>query len=153
VHLNDVTRAWPLLLLLLGACAPTSRVSSYHQRCLECALRRSADPTGIEQARIYFSEGCVDGDVPSCSVLGVMYEHGRGVAADTTRAMALYRYACMRGNAGSCVNLGRLMEAGRGDVAGAAAAYEVACATKHAEGCQRLAGVQRSLEETAVYGE
>ncbi len=141
-------------LVTLGAlvgCTPTPRVSTYHQRCLECALRRSANPLEVAEAYAYFSEGCEDGDARSCSVLGVMVEQGRGAPADPVRALALYRYACGRGNTDACVNVGRLVEAG--DVAGAVAAYEVACAARHPDACQRLASAKRTLTQVDVYGE
>ena len=132
-------------------CTPTPRVSSYHQRCLECALRRSANPLEVAEAYAYFSEGCEAGDARSCSVLGVMVEQGRGVPADSSRALRLYRFACAGGNTDACVNVGRLVEPG--DVAGAVAAYEVACAARHPDACQRLASAKRSLHEVDVYGE
>jgi TPR repeat protein len=143
-----------LLLLLAGtmvACTPPSRVSAYHQHCLECALRRTADPTGVPQAVRYFGEGCRDGDARSCSVLGVMYERGRGVVADRDQALTLYGRACRGGNPEGCVNLGRLVE-GR-DAEGALVAYEVACAGHNAEGCRRRADAERAVIEAEVYGE
>ena len=142
------------MLAVSGAvvgCAPTPRVSSYHQRCLECALRRSGNPLEVAEAHRYFTEGCEDGDARSCSVLGVMVEQGRGVPADPSRALRLYRYACVRGNTDACVNVGRLVEGA--DVAGAVAAYEVACAAHHSDACERLAIAKRSQVGADVYGE
>jgi len=84
-------------------------------------------------------------------VLGVMVENGRGVPADPQRALRLYRYACQRGNSESCVNLGRLVEPD--DVAGAVAAYSVACAAHNHGACERLSSAKRSLQQAEVYGE
>ena len=143
-----------VLAVIFGAagCA-SNRVSAYHQRCLECALRAHADPADVQQAVGYFSRGCEEGDSRSCSILGVMYENGRGVPRDRSQALALYRYACMHGNDESCVNLGRMVERGDGDLAGAVVAYEVACAHRHAAGCFHLGRARRQLAEDAVYPE
>src|ERR1035437_3339949 len=53
---------------------------------------------------------CTRGNGQACGELAFMYDLGRGVARDSTRAEALYLKACDAGNAGACGNLGVMYE-------------------------------------------
>lgn len=64
----------------------------------------------IASALTYFEQACFIGYPEACALIGLMFETGRGVTADVTRARALYREACAQGDAGSCV---KLIEAGK----------------------------------------
>jgi TPR repeat protein len=106
------------------------------QKCVECALRQHETIADMHAAVARFDRGCLSGDARSCSVLGVMYEEGRGVRRDAARARALYAHACSAGNAPACTNLGRLVQ--ERDTAGALVAFEVACHRGDVEGCRLL---------------
>ncbi len=118
-----------------GGCAPAKLDK---QVCIECALRSDATTDTLPNAEARFRRGCDDGDLASCSVLGVMYEKGRGVPQDRGRAAQLFGHACRNGNPRACVSLGRMMESGasaRADVNGAAMMYDTACMAGEREGC------------------
>jgi uncharacterized protein len=131
-------RRFLLLVLGLGAIGCGGTLGARQQRCVECALRAGAGDADLGRAAARFEQACDTGDARSCSVLGVMYEEGKGVAADPARAERLYERACARGNARACTNLGRLLDGPRHDRDGAAVAFEVACHAGDAEGCYQL---------------
>jgi uncharacterized protein len=134
----------PVLALVGGGCAESS-LSANQQACMECAIRAHSDPEAARMAARDLARQCEAGAHRSCSVLGVMYEHGRGVARRPDHAERLYRAACVGGNTTGCVNLGRLLQegtAGRVDPEGAAAVFEVACSLDHADGCYELARIR-----------
>jgi hypothetical protein len=112
------------------------------QRCIECALRAHTDPESLPAALARFRDGCDGGDARSCSVLGVMYETGRGAARDLTEAKRLFGFACREGNGRACNSLGSLSEA-EGDLDGAQALYQVGCHGAHPEACHSLGGLLR----------
>ena len=58
------------------------------------------------------------------SNLGVFYEHGKGVTADASAAVAWYRRAAEAGEAGGQLNLGRCYADGKGVAVDARAAAE-----------------------------
>lgn len=80
-----------------------------HQACAENALRRGADASLVAETAAHVKRTCAAGEIPSCSILGVMYEVGAGVAQDRDQAMTLFRRACDAGNDRACGNLGELM--------------------------------------------
>jgi TPR repeat protein len=85
---------------------------------------------------------CERGDRASCARAGLMYEGGRGVAADADRAWSLLRRACEGGDAFGCAELGRLYLADDGPRLNAARALELAeaaCAGGDGHGCSDLA--------------
>ena len=58
--------------------------------------------------RTFFKRGCDQGNAAGCNHLGLLYEHGRGVANDSNRAADLFKKACDEGNDLGCRNLSRL---------------------------------------------
>ena len=98
---------------LLAACAPARSPGSPeaydHQTCVENALRNKPDPALLAEAAVELGQGCRFTDTASCSMLGVMYELGRGVPLDVRRARSLYQQSCDGGNARACGNLGALV--------------------------------------------
>ncbi|RLB57605.1 MAG: hypothetical protein DRI90_17835 [Deltaproteobacteria bacterium] len=130
------------ILWILGCGSTLGSLEPRQQKCLECALRRHSDGETMPDAVARFTSDCRSGDSASCSVLGVMHEHGRGVSRDAKRASTLYQQACQQGNPAGCVNLGRLLGSGVGgrlDAEGAALIFEVACHDGVTEGCYQLA--------------
>lgn len=132
-----------LLALAFSAlgCASKAQLLAERQACIECALREHDSPETLPDAEAKFTRWCAEGDARSCSVLGVMFENGRGVVADPGKAARLYGRACRGGNAPACVSLGRMMEAGtaaRPDPEGAIVMYEAACDAGELAGCEQL---------------
>jgi TPR repeat protein len=125
---------------LLAACASPGAASPHagyeEQACAEQALRRSPHPAILDGAEESFTLWCGLGDAASCSMLGVMYEAGAGVARDPRRALALYQRACSAGNARACTNLG--------------AALTAACQRGDGAACARLDPWQRDPRPRAV---
>lgn len=74
------------------------------QECVENALRSTPDPRDVRDAAPAFASACEAGEAPSCSVLGVMYELGRGFPVNAHRALALYDTACSAHNLRACAN-------------------------------------------------
>lgn len=83
----------------------------------ECAAGKAASCTSVgvqtafgtygrskdEKAAVPILErACGGGDPQGCHELAVMVEHGRGVAADTSRARELHKRACAAGIYASC---------------------------------------------------
>jgi len=79
------------------------------QECVENALRNRPDPEAVSDAAVAFARACREGEAASCSVLGVMYELGRGFPRNTPYARTLYRSACQQQNQRACENLGELL--------------------------------------------
>ena len=74
-----------------------------------------------------------------CNNMGVAYMAGRGVPADPSRAVELYRKACDAGDMIGCSNLGRCFETGRGVARNperAAALLKQACAGGYDNACR-----------------
>jgi TPR repeat protein len=130
------------ILWILGCASTSGSLGPSEQKCIECSLRRHGAAETMPAALARFDSDCRSGNAASCSVLGVMHEHGRGVARDPKRASSLYQQACQQGNPAGCVNLGRLLGSGVGgrrDAEGAALIFEVACHDGVNEGCYQLA--------------
>jgi formylglycine-generating enzyme required for sulfatase activity/TPR repeat protein len=85
--------------------------------------------------------GCGIGHAKSCHSVGVMYEHGDGVAKDLGKAAALQAKACDGGYTGGCINLGAMHQTGAGvakDLGKAAGLYAKAFGGAAATGCFNL---------------
>jgi hypothetical protein len=61
-----------------------------------------------------FRQAAETGNADAINNLGVMYEHGTGVAKDYAEAVRLYRQAAEKGNTLAINNLGRMNASGRG---------------------------------------
>lgn len=112
------------------------------------AAEAEAAPWMIE----YAEEGCRGGDPSGCALLGVVFEHGVGVAPDRTRSGAYHDRACGGGHRQSCLVL-----ASRAEGRDAVSAYERACRAGSGFGCaaaaqrhRRGAAVERSVEKAGV---
>lgn len=135
-------------LLVVGAGCHRSfggAKSGYDQQaCLERALRRNPSSALVADGAKQFGDSCRDGELESCSALGVMHELGLGVPRDMFRALALYRRACDGGNAHACINVGTALAKIEGegrDTVTAAAIFKDACEKGNQEACTRLAGL------------
>lgn len=54
-----------------------------------------------------YQNTCSQGDMGGCHNLGVLFDHGRGVAQNYERAATFYRRACDDGYKEACRELGR----------------------------------------------
>jgi len=84
---------------------------------------------------------CTSDVVAACQKLGSIYEDGKGVAKDYSRAFALYSKACDAGDARGCNSLAVLYDIGRGvakDDTKAVTFYSKACDADSADGCSGL---------------
>jgi TPR repeat protein len=116
------------------------------QDCVENALRNQPDPEAVREAALAFTTACRGGEAASCSVLGVMYELGRGVPLSASRALALYERACDAHNPRACGNLGDLLlsdRAGVRDPARAVFLLRSACDAEQGRACERLGRAYR----------
>ena len=139
-----------LLLPTLAGCHKNG-LQKPAQRCVECALKKHDNTTDMVAAARRFGRLCDQGDAASCSVLGVMFEHGRGVQSDVLMARRLYRKACSNGNSRACVNLGKLYESGRKtrlDPEAATILYDLACRRGDGAGCYQVARMHHKQGET-----
>jgi len=87
---------------------------------------------------------CTRGHAGSCHALGVLYEHGSGVAKDEVRAAALFRKACDTGHVIACCTLGSMRLDGKGgavDYQESAELYLRGCDENNAQCCNLLARV------------
>ena len=94
---------------------------------------------------------CDAGDAGSCANLGLMYDVGRGLKADTLRAAELFQTACEKGNAPSCGRLGEMFLAGSGPAADEVRAREFlrrGCQGGWFEACTHLGALERKANAT-----
>jgi TPR repeat protein len=106
-------------------------------------------PKDPARAVALFKQACDGDDAIGCSRLANAYAHGRGVAVDEARAVALYGRSialltpsCDKGDAQDCDALGTLYVKGNGvpkDEARALALFTKACNGGSALGCANLA--------------
>jgi hypothetical protein len=92
-------------------------------------------------AEAEFQSACSQGDNPSCSYLGYMYEFAVGVPQDYPRALPLLQSSCDAGQLASCHNLADMYEFGRGvamDYQKAFSLFQRACTGGEAHGCEGL---------------
>ncbi len=98
---------------------------------------RAKDPAA---AIPFLQRGCDGGDPNGCKELGVMYQYGRGVPQDRTRARAHFEGACDAGVALACTYAAELHAKADGDGADPALApawRAKACAAGSKSECPR----------------
>lgn len=61
-----------------------------------------------------FEISCNNGDIDSCSALGIMYLNGYGIKQSYSKSKDLFAKACNGGNSDGCFNLGNIYENGHG---------------------------------------
>ena len=84
---------------------------------------------------------CVAGNLEACRTLGIFYQSGIGVAADRSRAAALFAQACNGGNLSACNHLALALAEGMGiarDVPKAAEVFQKACDGGNPLACSNL---------------
>jgi hypothetical protein len=100
----------------------------------------SKDYKGAKQ---YYHFGCEQRDGLGCAYLGMVYEEGRGVPADSGSAVALYKLSCetLREHQG-CTRLGTCYARGAcglpHDEGKARALFDAACQAGETQGCDSL---------------
>lgn len=96
---------------------------------------------------------CAKGNASACGYAAWLYDTGRGVAEDPTRAAKLYGTACDTGERRACVALAALQARGRGvqkDESAAIATLDRLCNDNTAEACAQLAVMLVSAQQPDV---
>ena len=98
------------------------------------------DGTGGEpvQAATHFRQGCELGMAPACNNIGLMYAQGRGVDADSRKALEYLERGCDGGELRACANVGSRYFLGEGaplDAAKGRALLRNACDGGVSEAC------------------
>ncbi len=84
---------------------------------------------------------CKRGDGASCSILGWMYEKGKGVQEDPRRALELYEQGCAKRDINGCTGMGFVYSKGLGipaDKAKAASLFKEACEKGNGRACSGI---------------
>ena len=84
----------------------TPRLAAFWKAHPGVAISQMIEDYG--RARALYSQACDGGSMRGCNNLGVLYDHGRGVAENNARARALFRQACNGGNENACENLDKM---------------------------------------------
>lgn len=82
-----------------------------------------------------------EGDGASCSILGFMYEKGKGVVEDARRSLEFYELGCKRRNLDGCTGMGFLYSNGQGvpaDKDKAASLFREACEKGNGRACSGI---------------
>jgi hypothetical protein len=143
-----------LALVLAAIFAVRSRMSPTPARAPSQGARPGATPQELageanrlilqkrySEAKPLAEQACDGGSADGCDNLGLLYEHGWGVARDYAQAHSFYEKACDGGSAIGCSNLGVLYENGLGvarDFTQAVALFKKACDGGSAYGCGNL---------------
>jgi len=132
---------WAILfVVMLGDLrdAPGKHVAFWSPKCTAGDLRACENIVSLYQ------QDCEGQIAASCHNLGVMFEHGEGMAVDHPRAAGAYFKACEQGFAPACRSLGVLIytkgDAACGSTSGcdgrsAVALFSRACTLGDGEGC------------------
>lgn len=83
------------------------------------------------------SKGCEERVVEDCTTLGIIYYEGKGITADTTRGIEIFRSACLEDSARACIRLADLYHDAvlTDDPAAEAVLYARACDAGANRGC------------------
>ncbi len=113
--------------------------------CTSVGVRKAFGTWGYTKdypsAVTFMRKGCDGGDPHGCYELGVMHEHGRGVAKDLKKAAELYGQACTANVPTACHNLGTMHRYGRGvekNPARASEYYRRACNLGSKSSCKEM---------------
>ena len=125
----------------LGSGIGCARAGDLIERGIGGAASPSAAQTMFEKSMALLAPKCPE-DPGACVVIGMLEEHGKGVAKDATKAIASYRRGCAGGSGEACMRLATSLDAGIAgakDVAGANEAFDKAC-TRYDNGdaCQKI---------------
>lgn len=83
------------------------------------------------------TKGCAEKVTEDCTTLGVIYYEGKGIAADATRGIEIFRSACLEDSARACIRLADLYHSAvlNDDPAAEAVLYTRACDAGANRGC------------------
>jgi TPR repeat protein len=106
------------------------------------------------------TKGCDDRVIEDCTTLGIIYYEGKGIDANPTRGIELFRAACLEDSARACIRLADLYHAAvlTDDPYAEARLYGRACDAGANRGCLGAGrtylqgrGVERNAERAAKY--
>jgi TPR repeat protein len=95
-------------------------------------------PRDDEAAIAILEPACRNGGVETCTLLGWATEHGRGRAANASRADELYTRGCARGSARGCGEAARMLEGRDPQEPRIAELYSQACTGAYLPACVEL---------------
>ncbi|WP_285713651.1 tetratricopeptide repeat protein [Erythrobacter oryzae] len=98
-------------------------------------------PADGKRAAQIFEQGCKNGQLESCDLLGEAFESGEGVPQDDKKAVALWKPACEQGYLLSCQHFGLMLIEGAGVEKNEQLGFSFlnkACAEKISESCTVL---------------
>jgi TPR repeat protein len=140
----------------------TCKKSLHRASCMALrVLYRTGDgpvAKAFDKARAHLELACPSGGFggPACVQLGLMYQHGEGMAADELKAVELYQKSCRPDEsapAAGCYEIGALLDGGgktvAKDPARAAKAFMRACRSSlnPVRSCHRAAEIFKSLKD------
>ncbi len=134
---QPVTRTQRLSKLLKPR-APGDRIDLSYWRAGE--IREVPVVLVAKDRKALYEKECNQGDADACTMLGILYAKGDGVAKDIQRAIELYRKACDAGDAWGCNNLAFKYKNGNGlkkDMKQAANLFEKACLAGNGPSCNQ----------------
>lgn len=115
--------------------------------------RDAYEKSDFDDAKLYYSKACKQGNMLGCSGLGTLYERGLGVDQSYKKAKQYYDFACKKGDSFGCFHA-RLFEIGPK----AEEYYEAMCDDSDGLSCLRLAdlyykglGVSKNYQNAAYY--
>jgi serine/threonine protein kinase len=108
---------------------------------LEQKAEALLDKEQYAEAAPLFAQTCDAGRARGCADLAYLYDQGKGVEKDDSRAAVLATKACNASDAYGCLAIGELYEEGQGvtqDYSRAVEFYIKACKGHFSDGCHRL---------------
>ena len=124
-----------------SASAPSARPSEPATAC------QLGDNDACAQLAPIAISACAQKSGSACGMAGFLYEHGRGVPVDKTKAAEFYRQACDASDRLGCVAFASMQAHGTGvqkDVSMAEATFTQLCTDGVDESCLQLAGLLAS---------
>jgi TPR repeat protein len=115
-----VAAALGLVALCVSGCGAQLGLGAVKQASVYDPHPAAPDPTEVAAKPCKYGDSgrclevCQSGDMRACNAMGVLFEYGRGTAADSTIASGFYTRACDAGYAPGCTNLAWLYSLGRG---------------------------------------
>lgn len=111
---NGVEKSFPKAARFYQSACETDPQSRACIKWAEMLFYGRGIPPDEKRAVQYFDQGCKDGKIESCDLLGEAFESGRGVPMDEKRAVLLWRTACEQGYLISCPSFGVMLVEGAG---------------------------------------
>lgn len=80
--------------------------------CIKIAARLDTASTELPKVEELYERACDAGNADACASVGLMYQNGRGVAADGLHAFVFYKQACDANSASACLHVAQMYQTG-----------------------------------------